>query len=155
MPEFLDMSLEQLVQGATSVVIAHVESVTHVAPETGCPYEQYQVGIDETLTGVAKGSVSVHVLGGPSRAYDLVMAGAPSFAIGDRALLFLTKAPTVDYFGIYGLAQGVYRLSAGGDADYGSASGGHIVSDLPSVQLIGDVLDAASRLHAAAPPTPR
>ena len=154
-PEFPDMSVEQLVRGASRVVVGTIESSDHTAPDAGYPYDQYQVQVAETFTGAGPNSLAVRVYGGASASYDLVMQGAPKFAAGERVLLFLTTAPSLEYAGVFGLNQGVYRLSADVNADYGSATSLHNGVSMPAVDLIGSVLDAEAKIQASSTPTPR
>ncbi|HJX26525.1 MAG TPA: hypothetical protein VJ885_01325, partial [Thermoanaerobaculia bacterium] len=86
---YTPVSDERLTDQASLVVSGTVEQVTSSASST--PSTEYRLKVDRRLKGRAEGdTVTFHVLGGPTgKGSVLVIQGAPRFAKGSRALLFL------------------------------------------------------------------
>ncbi|MGH9348496.1 MAG: hypothetical protein ACRD26_14645, partial [Vicinamibacterales bacterium] len=72
--------------------------------------------VERSLKGRPGDSITFRVPGGEVGRYRRVIAGAPQFARGDELVLFLSaRGPSIPY--VFGLSQGVYRVSrAGGRA---------------------------------------
>lgn len=89
---YTPVSDERLTDQASLVVSGTVEQVNPSAGTTGSsPTTEYRLKVDRRLKGrVAGDTVTFRVLGGPTgRGSVLVIQGAPRFAKGGRALLFL------------------------------------------------------------------
>ena len=64
---------------------------------------------DEYLKGPLGSTIQFRIPGGRLGRFQSIMVGAPQFAVGDRAVLFLgARGPSVPY--VLGLSQGVFRL---------------------------------------------
>jgi hypothetical protein len=74
------------------------------------------VGIVDSFKGSLHDEVTLRVPGGQVGRYRRIVVGAPQFERGDEVVLFLSaRGPSIPY--IFGLSQGVYRVSrAGGRA---------------------------------------
>lgn len=69
------------------------------------------VAVESLLKGPAETFVSVRVPGGEVGRTRYVMSGAPTFRVGQRAVLFLKRGPDAAWRPI-GLTMGVYRVQA-------------------------------------------
>ena len=88
----------------------------------------------DMLKGTPARAVSFRVPNGQVGRYRRVMVGAPEFAAGDEVVLFLKgRAPGMPM--PYGLSQGVYRVSRGGD---GRATVAPFVGDAAGRVVRGD-----------------
>jgi hypothetical protein len=72
------------------------------------------VSVVDTLKGDPGATVYFRVPGGQVGRYRRVMVGAPEFTEGEEVVLFLKGRPPVVPMP-FGLSQGVYRVSRGGD----------------------------------------
>jgi len=69
------------------------------------------VSVSEVLKGPADRTVTFRVHGGDLGRYRQVMVGAPIFAVGDEAYLFLKRASDGALWTV-GMGAGVYKVSA-------------------------------------------
>ena len=103
------------------------------------------IEVDEWLKGGRSGPVvTLRVLGGEAEGYRLVVAGAPSFQVGEEVLVFTDggagRIPTV-----FGLGQGKFRL------ERDSSTGRRMLSrSLAGLKMV----EPDSRLPVASAPAP-
>jgi hypothetical protein len=72
------------------------------------------MAVDERLKGPFGSQVTFRVPGGQVGRYRRVIVGAPQFARGDEAIVFLSaRGPSLPY--LFGLSQGVFRVTRLGD----------------------------------------
>src|SRR5262249_40271020 len=70
--------------------------------------------VESYLKGELGSEVRFSVPGGTLGRYRNIVVGAPQFAIGQRAIVFLAaRGPSVPY--VVGFSQGVFRIVAGAD----------------------------------------
>ena len=101
-------SLQALAVEARTIVVGRVTEVRAQVRPNRRRIDSYVVfAIDETLKGDARGSIVFKTLGGQSGRYRTIVHGAPVFAPGDEAVLFLGRG-AVPY--PIGLSQGVFRV---------------------------------------------
>jgi hypothetical protein len=68
---------------------------------------------DAYLKGQLGSLIQFRIPGGRLGRFESIMVGAPRFALGQRAILFLgARGPSIPY--VLGLSQGVYRLREDG-----------------------------------------
>jgi hypothetical protein len=126
------LSMEQMSQGATSIVRARVtDSYTSVINST--IYTHYKLQVSE----VWKGSPATEVLlpGGVSGRNRQSFPGIPELRTGPEYVLFLWKAPSTGITHLLGLTQGLF--SVGEQAD------GTVIAFRPKIGEM--MLDAAGR----------
>jgi hypothetical protein len=100
----------EVVGGSEVIVVGRVVDVTAEWADGRRRIDSYvTVEVATTLKGEAKESITFLVPGGQIGRYRSVMIGAPIFAPGDEAVLFLNaRGSAVPY--VFGLNQGVYRV---------------------------------------------
>ena len=107
------LSFEQLVNNSAAVVLARVTEVRGEFVSGGRGIESViTVDVVKGIKGSAAGTLQFTVPGGRAGRYLNVIPGAPTFAAGDVAVVFLTsrgaRLPITT-----GLTQGIYRVQAG------------------------------------------
>jgi hypothetical protein len=98
----------QAVSEAAVIVRGHVTDVRGRTIPTGVE-SIVTVAVDRVLKGQADSFVSVHVPGGIVGRYRYVFVGAPTFVVGEQAVLLL-KRGSDNGLRIVGLNQGVYPI---------------------------------------------
>jgi hypothetical protein len=68
------------------------------------------VAVDSVLKGASTNFVSFHIPGGESGGVRTVVAGAPSFKLGEEAVFFLKRRTDDNGWQPVGLSMGVYRV---------------------------------------------
>lgn len=104
------LSFEQLVNESAAVVYGRVVDVRSQWTEDRRFIESV-VSIDvlKGMKGSARETIAFTVPGGQVGRYRNVIPGAPEFAVGDRAVFFLTaRGPRLPV--TTGLSQGIYRV---------------------------------------------
>lgn len=98
---------EVMVEEAPLVVVARVAAKGPTA--SGAPATEYRFAVEQLLKGTAGPELTVRVPGGMGAdGIGRRIYGAPSFAAGERAILFLEPRPGGDYR-ILHLMQGAFR----------------------------------------------
>ena len=113
---FLPLSFEQLVDGSSLVIYGRVVDVRSQWTEDRRFIESVvSMEVLRGMKGSAGERVAFTVPGGQVGRYLNLIPGAPVFAVGDQAVVFLTSSgarlPVTT-----GLAQGVYRVQQDGDS---------------------------------------
>jgi hypothetical protein len=103
------LSFEQLVTASSVVVLARVVDVrADWTPDRRGVESAVTVDVIDTLKGAARGAVTFTVPGGQVGRYLNLIPGAPTFARGDVAVVFLSargaRLPVTT-----GFTQGIYR----------------------------------------------
>lgn len=124
------LSFEQLVRQSSSVVYARVTDVRSQWRDDRRSIESLvTVEVIKGLKGTAADELTLTVPGGQIGHYLNVMPGAPSFARGDLAVLFLTaRVPRLPV--TTGFTQGIYRVVRDG-------SSGAVIVTPPAVEAAG------------------
>ena len=104
------LSFEELVNASASVVYGRVTEVRSQWTEDRRFIESViSIEILQGMKGSARESIAFTVPGGQVGRYRNVIPGAPEFAVGDRAVFFLTaRGPRLPV--TTGLTQGIYRV---------------------------------------------
>jgi hypothetical protein len=101
----------EVVSEATLIVRGTVTDVRSFVVSGNAIDTVATVAIATRLKGEADGFVGVRVPGGEVGRTRYVMAGAPTFRVGQHAVFFLKRASDASWRPI-GLTQGVYRVQA-------------------------------------------
>src|SRR5262249_46966053 len=135
------------VQGASDVAMARVVDQRDAVLPTGMLCTEYTAQVSQAVKGAPSQVIKVRVAGGHSSDQDVVVPGAPSFAIGETVLLFLQhyQDNTGDWYGVLGLSDGVYRVQPWSQDDLGTVSGRHAPSGTPMVEFLGRIVDEAAK----------
>jgi hypothetical protein len=141
------LSLEQYVTISSNVVVGRVLEQRAIETVGELPYTCIVFEVIDDLLGSAPGTIEVRVGGIEGREQELLVTGAPRFAVGEAALLFLQFYPEEGFYGIVGLQQGTYRLRDFDPVDYGNAVGLHAVAGTPAVDLVSRILDVRDELR--------
>ena len=106
------LGLAELVSKANVIVIGTVTNRTAAwNPEHTSISTQVTLQIEETLKGVASGTIVVETPGGVVGGVGMMAAGAPVFRRGERSLIFLTRGPRVGVYHVFGWSQGRFQIS--------------------------------------------
>jgi hypothetical protein len=138
------LSFEELVRQSSSVVYARVIDVRGQWTEDRRRIDSLvTVEVIKGLKGTATAELTVTVPGGQVGRYLNVMPGAPTFARGDLAVLFLTaRGPQLPV--TTGFTQGIYRVLRD------SASGAPLVAP-PAVEPAGAAIVRGDRRRQPVP----
>jgi len=113
---FLAMSREELVAGSAAVVDGRVTQVRSFwnAEHTAILTEAL-VRVDDVIVGEAPTFVKVLTFGGTVGRMRIEASGFPTFAKGERQLLFLYREPADGSVRVNGYRLGQYRIERGVD----------------------------------------
>ena len=104
------MSLDQLV--AAAQVVAHVRCTGSVSRrEAGSIWTFTDFTVLETFKGVPGASLTIRLPGGRDGHLVETVEGAPRFAPGDEAIVFLERTPAGDW-SISAWAEGTFRIES-------------------------------------------
>jgi hypothetical protein len=126
---FLHMSRAELAQKASAVVVGNVLSVESFWTKSGrIIVTEAMVEVEDAVLGEAPSVVVVRTFGGTVNGYTVEAHGFPTFAKGDRLLLFLEKDQAApDATRVLGYQEGMYRVGldkAGREVAYPTVDGG-------------------------------
>jgi len=112
---YLSVADPDLADQAVAVVVVEVRA-SGPAPGTGEPATVYQVAVERVLKGhLPGGSLAVRVPGGVrADGIGLRIWGAPRFAAGERALLFLASRPDGSWEILHLMLGAFHEVTAGG-----------------------------------------
>jgi hypothetical protein len=96
---------------ATEIVHARVDGVRTEFPERGLARTVYTMRVLSALKGNQLSTIEVAVAGARSQTHSVVIEGAPEFAFGEEAVLFLWTSPHDGETGVLGLGRGTYRVA--------------------------------------------
>jgi len=127
----LDVSIERLSERADLIVRGRVTDTT-VLLERGAKriWTRHRVHVEETLAGVARTTVLVHVRGGRVGQLTQTVKGTARPRKGERVVLFLWK-DSAGRLRVLGQAQGLYRIAT--DKKSGIQ---HCTSDVSGLALV-------------------
>lgn len=136
------LDLNGLVDGSNSIVVGQATSQSYQMTNDGL-YTVTTFSVSDTITGSAGGSVTVAVPGGiqtiNGRRFAETWPGAPTFAVGEEAVLFLNNGAAGNA-GVVGFSQGVLPVFASG--------GGKMVR-LPGESKAMDIQKAKAEIRKA------
>lgn len=155
---FVAMDLDELVGASSAVVQGEVLRVESYWEKTGTVIvSEAMVRVEEAVLGEPHSIVRVRTFGGTVGGYSVEAHGFPTFAQGERVLVFLEPDTEPDLLRVTGYQQGLFRIGKGpGGAERASSAidaGAAIVSadgraaDLPRELSLADLKD---RIRAAA-----
>ena len=128
----------EVVGGSDVIVVGRVTDVTAEWADGRRRIDSYvTVEVATTLKGQAAETITFLVPGGQIGRYRSVMVGAPVFAPGDEAVLFLNARPSAVPH-VFGLNQGVYRVRV-------DARSGQRIVVPPALLARGDAAEVVRR----------
>jgi hypothetical protein len=101
----------QIVAASAVIVRGRVTDVRAVTVLGGAIDTYATVAVEVVIKGEAASFISVRVPGGQVGRYKWIVVGAPTFAVGDQAVFFLTRGPDNTLRPV-GLSTGLYRLKS-------------------------------------------
>lgn len=112
----LPVTFDELVTGSQAIVHGRIVSMqTEVTPDRLGVSTLVTLDVADQLKGNFGSRVTFRVPGGRVGRYQRIVVGAPVLAEGDEVVVFLSaRGPSVPY--LFGLSQGVYRVSRQADA---------------------------------------
>lgn len=161
---FLARTPEELVGESAAVVTGKVVSVDSFWDENHMIIvSEIVVEVERSVVGAAPQFVTLRIAGGTVDDFTMVAHGFPTFAEGERALVFLTPDPRIaDRFQVAGYQQGHYRVITNRlgeeiavptlDADANLVNTGQESRQAPKAQRL---VDFEQRLRDAARNVPR
>jgi len=88
------MSIEDLARGSVAAIVGTIDDLTSVRAADGGLYTLVTVSVEQTLMGhVPAPTIVLKENGGTIDGVSEIVVGAPSFAVGEEVLLFLTARP--------------------------------------------------------------
>ena len=106
------LGLEDLVKKARTIVVGKVTaSRTYWSADRKFILTDYTIAVDESVKGQAPRSMSITTVGGKIGDLELYVAGMPSFAKGEDAVIFVEQ--TGAYQTVVGLGQGKFTVTNG------------------------------------------
>jgi hypothetical protein len=157
-PEFAE-----LVNGADYVVRARVVGIRHEVRTIGTkptPFTLVELEVREVICGKPPSPLVLTILGGPIDETELVISGAPRFALGDEDILFIADNGR-SIFPLYGLMHGRYPIQrdASSGREYVTRVNGEPLDDTSRVSLplidtaiLNTVRSSARRNQGMSPP---
>jgi hypothetical protein len=126
---FLHMSRAELAAKASSVVVGNVLSVESFWTKSGrIIVTEAMVEVEDAVLGEAPSVVRVRTFGGTVNGYTVEAHGFPTFAKGERLLLFLEQDKAdPDATRVLGYQEGMYRVAmdkAGREVAHPTVDGG-------------------------------
>jgi hypothetical protein len=113
---FVDMSTGDLVRESSAVVEGEVLKVeSYWEPAGRIIVTEALVRVDDLVVGEAPTVVRVKTFGGTVGGYTVEAIGFPTFARGERLVLFLGPDPDPDLMRVTGYQLGQYRVRSGAD----------------------------------------
>jgi len=105
------LPVSTLTSVATDVVRGRVVDMRGVIPETGIAYTEVYLDVSWALKGMSQNHLTVHVPGVADKLNPTIVERAPKLSVGDDVLLFLLLDDESGAIGIFGLDEGVYRIT--------------------------------------------
>jgi hypothetical protein len=103
------LDLQELTAEADRIVVGQVVWSEPIRVANGTIRTRYRVQVEQDLRGSGDREIIVETLGGQIGRLGMRVAGAPSFALGDRAVVFVREDGDA-IFQPVGMAQGVMRV---------------------------------------------
>ena len=120
-------NLEQLTANATQIFVGRCHSAS-TEIEAGQVYTHFLFSVEQMIKGDPAKELDLHLMGGEFQGVRHTIVGMPTFAPGERIVLFLTADDHRGHAWPVGLGQGKFRIvSAAGDEEprvYQSLSSG-------------------------------
>jgi hypothetical protein len=102
------LTLDELATRANSVVLGEVVDVTYQKESNGSIYTLVTFSVEQNIKGETSNEVVIRVLGGRLDEQIQVVEDAPSFKLGERAVVFLEKGDGI--FRVVGGFQGKFTI---------------------------------------------
>jgi hypothetical protein len=103
------LDLQELTAEADRIVVGQVVWSEPIRIANGTIRTRYRVQVEQDLRGSGDREIIVETLGGQIGRLGMRVEGAPSFALGDRAVVFVREGGDA-IFQPVGMAQGVMRV---------------------------------------------
>jgi hypothetical protein len=105
------VTLEYLAADADSILVGQVNNVTYYQGGEGIIYTQVTLSAEQAIKGQTGGEVVIMVPGGKAGGLVLIVAGAASFQLGERGVVFLDE--TEGIFAVVSGFQGKFTVDNG------------------------------------------
>jgi len=102
------LTIEGLTGRADSILIGEVTDITCYKEDEGNIYTQVILRVEQTIKGETQGEVVIRVPGGEVDGLRLWVEDAPSFQLGERAVVFLEEGEGI--FNVVGGFQGKFTI---------------------------------------------
>ena len=103
------LTLDDLAARADFIVIGEITHITCHEEGKGNIYTLITLSVEQTVKGKSEGEMVIRVAGGELDGTNLVVEDAPSFQIGERAVLFLEERED-NNFSVVGGFQGKFSI---------------------------------------------
>ena len=103
------LDLQELTAEADRIVVGQVVWVEPIRIGNGMIRTRYRIQVEQDLRGSGDREIIVETLGGRIGRLAMRVEGAPSFALGDRAVVFVRGEGDAIFHPV-GMAQGVMRI---------------------------------------------
>ncbi len=122
------LDLEELTVEADRIVVGTVVWAEPIRIGNGMIRTRHRIQVEQDLRGSGDHEIIVETLGGQVGGLAMRVAGAPSFVLGDRAVVFVREDGNAIFHPV-GVAQGVMRIERenGHDMVLPSRRGGMLV----------------------------
>ncbi len=113
------VNLAEMIRQSGQIIYGTVAAVSQGIDESGLPYTEVQVTVDETIRGAESGTLTFRQFGlqrepAPERPrFFRLDAGMPHYNEGEQVMLFLTPTSAIGFRTTVGLDQGRFVLGLG------------------------------------------
>ena len=102
------LSIEEMTTMAQSILVGNVTHIANYQGDKGYIYTQITLSVEQTIKGETRGGVIITVPGGEVNGHKMLVEDAPSFQLGERAMVFLEEPDGT--FVVVGGFQGKYTI---------------------------------------------
>ena len=127
------LTLDGLTAKAASILIGEVTDIASYKESEGNIYTQVTLSIAQTIKGETQGEVVISVLGGELDGQTLWVEDAPSFQLGERAVVFLEED------------EGIFSVVGGFQGKFSIDNNNIVSGKLPLFQFIDQIRDILTK----------
>jgi hypothetical protein len=102
------LTIEELTARANSILVGEVTDIACYREGEGNIYTRVTLSVEQTIKGETKEVVNLRVPGGELNGQAMWVEDAPSFQLGERAVVFLDKGEGI--FTVVGGFQGKFTI---------------------------------------------
>jgi hypothetical protein len=113
------VNLAEMIRQSGQIIYGTVAAVSQGIDESGLPYTEVQVAVDETIRGAEAGTLTFRQFGlqrepaSERPRFFRLDAGMPHYNEGEQVMLFLTPTSAIGFRTTVGLDQGRFVLGLG------------------------------------------
>jgi len=104
------ITVEQLTAKAASIMVGKVTNIACYQEGKGNIYTLVTLSVEQTIKGETGGEVAIRVPGGKVGGLEMMVTDAPSFQLGERAVVFLDNSEGT--FTVVGGFQGKFTIDS-------------------------------------------